>query len=301
MRPFLPMLAASDLHDRIARFLSRFTPDSYNPWAVAIELVVIGTAVYLVLRFLQGTRGARLFRAVLSILLVSFLIVQLLARQFELDRISYLYPYFVQGLFLVSLVAFQHELRRLLTRLGETIWFGGRRRESERLIDELVSACTKFSNGKIGALIAVERTMQVESVVEGGVALDAVVSAELLETVFWPGTPLHDLGVVIRRGRVIAASCQFPLAESGDTEKTLGSRHRAALGLSQDSDALILVVSEETGVISVVAQGRMIRGFSPESLRLFLHRVLVRGKEPFARERSAGAEESSHDQSTQAA
>lgn len=295
---FIP--ASSNPLDRIERFLSRFTTESYNPWAVAIELLVIGTAVYLVLRFLQGTRGARLFRAVLSILLVSFLIVQLLARQFELDRISYLYPYFVQGLFLVSLVAFQHELRRLLTRLGETIWFGGRRRESERLVDELVAACTKFSNGKIGALIAIERTMQLDSIVESGVALDAVVSAELLETMFWPGTPLHDLGVVIRRGRVVAASCQFPLAESGDTERSLGSRHRAALGLSQESDALVIVVSEETGIISLVAQGRMIRGFSPESLRMFLHRVLVRGKEPFAREHG-GAEESKHDPSHQAA
>lgn len=297
------VLADVSLHERLARFLSRFSTSFYNPWAVAVEWLLIGSVVYFTLRFLRGTRGERVFRAILTILTVSFLLVQLVAHQLQLDRISYLYPYFLQAVFLISLVAFQHELRRLLIRLGETIWFGSRRRESERLVDELVEACAKFSSGKIGALIAIERTTQIGAVVDAGVPLDAIVTADLLETIFWPGTPLHDLGVVVRQGRVVAASCQFPLAESGETERSLGSRHRAALGLSQESDTLVLVVSEETGIISIAAHGRFIRGFTPETLKRFLHRILVRGKEP-ASTATGGAGDvkgSTDDQPSQAA
>lgn len=304
MQPSVHLLAEFDLLDRVARYISRFGTSAYNIWTISVELALIGTVVYLVLRFLQGTRGARVFWG-LTILTGGFLFVQLIAHQFELDRISYLYPYFLQAVFLVSLVAFQHELRRLLIRLGETIWFRSRRRESERLIDELVGACTKFSTGRIGALVAIERTTQLGAIVDSGVAMDALVSSELLETIFWPGTPLHDLGVVVRQGRVVAAACQFPLAESGELDRSLGSRHRAALGMSQESDAIVLVVSEETGTVSIATHGRLKRGFTPEELRRYLHRVLVRGKDPGGARSGEGAarsaDEANEDEPSQAA
>ncbi len=248
-----------------------------RPWVALIELLLVGAVVYIILRFLQGTRGARLMRAVLTILVVSFVLVWLIADKLESERIKVLYPYFILGVFLVSLVAFQAELRRFLLRVGEGFWMQRWIKESSHLVDSIVTAVERLSKKKIGALIAVERTGEVGALTEAGVRLDAVVTAELLETIFWPGAPLHDLGVVIHSGRIIAAGCQFPLAESGEVDRSLGSRHRAALGLSQEIDAVVIVISEETGTISVAVHGRLRRGLNGQSLRDELVQALSDG------------------------
>ncbi|MCH9033544.1 MAG: TIGR00159 family protein [Planctomycetes bacterium] len=277
-----------------------------RPWVALIELLLIGAVVYIILRFLQGTRGARLMRAVLTILVVSFVLVWLIADKLESERIKVLYPYFILGVFLVSLVAFQAELRRFLLRVGEGFWLRRWIKESSHLVDPIVTAAERLSKKKIGALMAVERTGEVGALTEAGVRLDAVVTAELLETIFWPGTPLHDLGVVIHSGRIIAAGCQFPLAESGEVDRSLGSRHRAALGLSQEVDAVVIVVSEETGTISVAAHGRLRRGLNAESLREVLIKELSDGSgRAKARAGSAvarqGSKEVDYDGTSQAA
>jgi len=238
-----------------------------NRPAVALtELLLIGIVIYAILRFFQGTRGARLVRAVLTILAVSFAFVWLIAEQLESERIKLLYPYFIFVVFLVSLVAFQTELRRMLLRLGEggysQRWF----KASERVIDPVVIAVERLSKKKIGALIAIERVGEIGAVLESGVRMDAKVSAELLETIFWPGTPLHDLGVIIQQGRMVAAGCQFPLAESGEVERSLGSRHRAGLGLSHEAQAVVIIVSEETGRVSLAVRGKL-EVVTPETLR----------------------------------
>jgi diadenylate cyclase len=246
-----------------------------RPWAALVELLLIGSVVYTVLRFLQGTRGARLVRAVLTILVGSFVVVWLVAERFGLDRINALYPYFVLGVFLVSLVAFQSELRRILLRVGEGRWWGGWLKGATDIIEPIVSAVEWCAKRKIGALIAVERGSEPGTLPEIGVPLDAVVSPELLETIFWPGTPLHDLGVIVHQGRVRAAGCQFPLAESGDVDQSLGSRHRAALGYSQETDVLVIVVSEETGAISIAQNGRLHRAVSTDEVRETLKREVA--------------------------
>jgi len=246
-----------------------------RPIAIAVELLLIGSVVYTILRFLQGTRGARLVRALLSILAVSFAVVWLIAERFGLDRINVLYPYFILGVFLISLMAFQTELRRLLLRLGEGGWLQRWFRNTDLVIEPVVTAVERLSRKKIGALLAIERSTELGGVVESGVTLDAVVTAELLETIFWPGTPLHDLGVLIRQDRLIAAGCQFPLAESGDIDRALGSRHRAALGMSHEADAVVIVVSEETGTISVAIHGRMRRALTGDALRNVLRKELL--------------------------
>lgn len=245
-----------------------------RPWVAVIELLLIGAVVYTILRFLQGTRGARLVRAVLTILAVSFAIVWLIAEKLESERIKVLYPYFILGVFLVSLVAFQTELRRFLLRLGEGGWLQRWTRSSTLVTDQVVTAVERLSKKKIGALIAMDRSGEVGALTESGVHLDAVVSTELLETIFWPGTTLHDLGVVIHRGRIVAAGCQFPLAESGEVDRALGSRHRAAIGMSQEAGALVIVVSEETGTISVAVRGRLRRALTTDALREALIREL---------------------------
>jgi diadenylate cyclase len=253
-----------------------------QPWIVALELILIGSVVYTVLRFLQGTRGARLVRAVLTILAVSAAAVWIIADQFDSERIKLLYPYFLLAVFLVSLVAFQTELRRMLLKVGEGGWLQRLMRSPEPAIEAVVEAVDRLSTRRIGAIIAIERGAELEAVIESGVKLDAVVSPELLETIFWPGTPLHDLGVIVQHGRVTAAGCQFPLADSEAVDRTMGSRHRAALGLSEETDAIVVVVSEETGRISVAVSGRFHRNLTPGGLRDILNRELGAAPAPVA-------------------
>jgi len=274
-------LAQFDLFQGARSFVERVGD---RPWVALIELLLIGSVVYTILRFLQGTRGVRLVRAVMTILAVSFAMVWLIAERFEFERINVLYPYFILGVFLVSLVAFQPELRRILLRLGEGGWLQRWMKSSEQRIEPIVSAVERLSKRKIGALIAIERGTGLGAVTESGVLLDAVVTAELLETIFWPGSALHDLGMIIHQGRIVAAGCQFPLAESGEVDRSLGSRHRAAIGMSHECDAVVVVVSEETGTVSVAFQGRLRRGLSPDTLRDMLIKELT--AEPLKKEPS---------------
>ncbi len=244
-------------------------------WTDLIELLIIGLAVTAVMRFLRGTRGARLLRGFIMLLVGSTLIVYLVANVLDLERIRVLYPFFVASLFLVALVAFQPELRRALIKLGAARWFPESVREMDRVIEEVVEATSYLAHNKIGALMAFERTTEFGALGESGCKMDAEVSRELLATLFWPGTMLHDMGVIIAQNRIAAAAVQFPLTDSTDLDPTLGSRHRAAIGLSQESDALVLVVSEETGIVSIVEGGKMQRFLTPDALRLILRRALI--------------------------
>jgi len=293
-----------DFGQRLLRYFSRLNLSHYNPWTVLIELLLIGVVVYTILRFLRGTRGARLAQAVMMILAISFLLVQLVAREFKLDRIILLYPYFLAGVFLVSLVAFQAELRRMLIRIGETRLFRRWTVDEHGVIDPIIAAVRKCSARRIGVLLAIERSTELGAVVETGVELDAKISSELLQTIFWPGSALHDLGVIIRRNRIVAAGCQFPLSESQAVDRSLGSRHRAAVGVSEEADALVVVVSEETGTVSIVNHGHMTRDYTPDELRAVLIRML---SQPHAAhlaappaEPAAAAPEEVHDGTDQA-
>ena len=250
---------------------------SYDWWQVAIEMLLIGLVVYWVLRFLRGTRGARMLKGVVSVLIVLFLIISLVASQFHLERIEYLYRQFLSFASIAIIVVFQPELRRALMRLGETRLFRGFGQQMNEEIEALVESATFCSRRKIGALIAIERETGLGGIAESGTRLNAELSAELLNTIFWPNSPLHDLGVVVSQGRITYAGVQFPLAESGELERELGSRHRAAVGMSQESDAVVLVVSEETGDVSIAERGQLIRKLTPEGLRGLLGELLGRG------------------------
>ncbi len=245
-------------------------------WADAAEFLVIGVAVYLIMRFLRGTRGARLVRGFIVLLVSSTVVLYLVANWLHLERIQFLYDRFVLAIFLIALVSFQPELRRALMRLGATGWFADESRDTGHVIDEVVSAAANLSKNKIGALIAFERATEFGGLIESGCRLDAEVSARLINTIFWPGSALHDMGVVISQGTIAAAGVQFPLTEATDLDPALGSRHRAAVGLAEESDALILVISEETGTISLVEHGKMLRDLTADALRDVLRSKLTR-------------------------
>jgi diadenylate cyclase len=264
------------MNEELFDFLNRVS-QSYSWWQIAIQLLLIGAVIFWILRFLQGTRGARMLKGIGIILLTLYLIGHLVARRLGLEQIDYLYGNFLVFAGFASIVVFQPELRRALMRLGEARIFSGWSREVGSEIERLVESAAFLSRRKIGALVAIERDVGLGGIAENGTKLDAELSADLLNTIFWPNSPLHDLGVVVSQGRIAYAGVQFPLAESGELERELGSRHRAAVGLSQESDAVVLVVSEETGDISIAESGRLIRKLSPETLRGLLNELLGRG------------------------
>ena len=234
---------------------------------VVVELLLIGLIVWWVVRFLRGTRGARLFKGALFLLAVVYLIFNLVAKRLEWNRIELLFSKLMWPSFIAVVIVFQPELRRVLMHVGQTRFFWGPVDETQDVISHIVRAATSFSKNKIGAVVAVEGEVKLGSLAESGVRLNARVSTELLMSIFWPGSTLHDMGVIIRGDHILAARCQFPLAEMDERTSSLGSRHRAALGLSSESDAAVVVVSEQTGSISLALRGSLEEGLSAHELQ----------------------------------
>lgn len=240
----------------------------YDLWIVVVELFLIGLVVWWVVDFLEGTRGERLFRGVIFILVAGVLILNLVVERLPFDRLQFLYKGFLIAILIVAVAAFQPEIRRVLIQIGQPrIWMGSSHQLS-RTMEELVTAITKLSAGRVGAIVVLERQVALGEFIETGVRLDARVTADLLRTIFYPGTALHDMAVVVRGDRIVAASVQLPLAEAGSVPGVeLGSRHRAAVGISAGSDAICLVVSEETGAISIARNGELTRNVTESQVR----------------------------------
>ena len=241
---------------------------STQPWEVLFELAVIWVVVYLIVRFLKGTRGARVVWGVALIMIVGTLVLRLFGGGDDtLERLNFLYSNFLAFISLVLVIVFQPELRRALVRIGEAGFFRQAGLRKARVVEEVVASVDYLSRNKIGGLIAIERQTGLKGIIEAGTRVDSEVNRQILNTIFWPGSALHDMGVVIRGDRLLAAGVQFPLADSETMAQELGSRHRSAIGLSQEADALVIIVSEETGVISVAERGELTRGLSPSDLR----------------------------------
>ncbi|HUT31626.1 MAG TPA: diadenylate cyclase CdaA [Sedimentisphaerales bacterium] len=243
-----------------------------NPrWVVAIELFFIGLVVYWAVDFLEGTRGERLFRGVVFILIAGFLILKLLVGRFAFVRLQYLYNGFLIGVVVIAVAGFQPEIRRALIRIGQPRFWASSSQQVAQTIEEIIAAVMHFSANRIGAIIVIEKQVALGEFIETGVRMDARVTAELLKTIFYSGTPLHDMAVIIRADRIVAARVQLPLAEAGSADGIeLGSRHRAAVGITVGSDAICLVVSEETGIISIARNGQLARNISESELRKYL-------------------------------
>ena len=261
----------------IVDYFRRLGSEAYHPGTIAIELLFIGAVVYTILRFLEGTPGARLMKGAGLLIVAGFLGVDVVATKFDWARIAVLYRYFVGGVFLTALIVFQPELRRGLSRLGETRWLRRFVEDPDAVIEPVMTAVGHLAKNKIGALIAVEGQVGLGTVIDTGVPLDARLTSDLLNTIFWPGSTLHDMGVVVREDRIVAAGCQFPLTDNPDMDRSLGSRHRAAVGMSEETDAAVIVVSEETGRISIAQRGQLDSGLDIDQLRSRLGAMLSQG------------------------
>ena len=228
---------------------------------ILVEVAVIWVCVYAVIRFLRGTRGAGVIKGVAVILVVGTLIFRVLSQDSTaFAQLNFIYDRFLGVLTIALIVVFQPELRQAMVRLGQTRWFGAATSRHGSVVDAVSGAVDLLSKSQFGAVIAIERNGKLGGLVAGGEELDARVSARLLSTIFWPNSPLHDLGVVIRGDRIVAANVQFPLAEDTALPQNFGSRHRAALGLTLESDCVVVIVSEETGRISIAQNGRVDAG-----------------------------------------
>ncbi len=236
---------------------------------VLVEIGILFIAIYGVLYYLRSSRGS----LVLFGLFVLWALFSLAAKLFSLNVISHILEMIGNALVVVLFILFQPELRRALAQIGSyTVWQGRRRRE---LIGEIVSAACDMARRKCGALIVIERRIHLQTLVDDSVVLDDKVNSLLLESIFFPNAPLHDGAVIIRGDRIIAARAILPLTRSKDVSPQLGTRHRAALGISEESDAVIVVVSEETGTISIAQRGVLHRDLSGDELRRMLETLLV--------------------------
>ena len=241
---------------------------NYPWWKIVFELFCIGLIVYWAVDFLEGTRGERLFRGVLFVLAAGVLILDIVGEQFELVRLQYLYKGFLIVVLVITVAAFQPEIRRILIRIGQTRFISGSSHQLSRTIEEVITAVQQMASTRTGAIIVVQQQVGLGEFIETGVNIDSKVTAELLKTIFYPGTPLHDMAVIIKGDRIVASRVQLPLVEAGTVDGVeLGSRHRAALGLTLSSDATVVVVSEETGIISLAVNGQLQRNISETELR----------------------------------
>jgi len=239
-------------------------------WRAALEILILAVTIYYGSRFLRGTRGWPVVIGFVVAFLALVLITELLRLQVLRSLLGYGSAFFVFAV----LVIFQPELRRLLAELGNLPLFATVHEKRES-IEVIIQTCERLAEVKIGALIAIEQTIQLHEVVESGVAVDCEATPEMLETIFFPNNAIHDGGVIIKGDRIAYAACIFPLTARQDLNKSLGTRHRAAIGLSEETDAAIVAVSEETGMISHAYKGQLVRGVTLGELRAFLTSVIV--------------------------
>ena len=240
-----------------------------------LEVAILFAIFYALFYFLQGTRGASILHGLLVMVVLAMIVFPFVVHRFHLRRIEYLMDA-GYGLVIVALIVlFQAEFRRALVRLGEAPLLRRFLRTGSPVINEVCRAAEQLSELGYGGLIAIEREVGLGNYIEGGRRLDAETSGDLLVSIFWPGNPLHDGAVVIRDNRITAAGVLFPLTENPDISRTLGTRHRAAIGLSEESDAVVIVVSEETHRISVAYRGRLTLGLNRASLHRLLDEIMV--------------------------
>src|SRR5262245_29116804 len=244
-------------------------------WRPVVEILILAVGIYYVFTFVRGTRGA----SIVTGFLVVMLTLSFVTNFFELTVLRWLLGSITTFFVVAVIVIFQPEIRRMLAQVGNLPLFGSAHEQREN-IETIVQTVERLAEVRIGALIAIEQANQLRDVVESGVSVDCVSTPEMLETIFFPNNAIHDGGVILKGDRITHAACIFPLTRRRDLNKSLGTRHRAAIGLSEETDAVVVIVSEETGAISYSYKGQLTRGVTLENLRAFLSSILVTPERP---------------------
>lgn len=235
-----------------------------------LDIVIVAFIIYRIILLIKGTRAVQMLLG-----LAVILIVYVASQVGGLYTLHWLLDNFLSSIILVIVVIFQNDIRRALMHVGRNPFFADLSyREETEVMEELVKACVNMASKRIGALIVIEREAGLKDFLEVGVEIDAKVSSDLIASIFLPYSPIHDGALVIQQGRLTRAGCFLPLSRNPEISKTLGTRHRAAIGLTDLVDAVAIVVSEETGKISVVVGGRITRDLDSTSLKRVLKRLL---------------------------
>lgn len=256
-------------------FLENFDWMDLFSWRTAVNLVdiiIVAFFIYQLMRIVRGTRAVELLKGIGIILILKFISVI-----FQLNTTEFVVDFVIQWSALALIIIFQPELRRGLEHLGRGTIFGRKRRinPSERIVDNLSYAIQYMGKRRIGALISLEMDTGLDEYIATGIPIDAELSSELLINIFIPNTPLHDGAVIIKDYKIATAASYLPLSESPAIPKKLGTRHRAAIGLSEVSDAITIIVSEETGEVSITRRGNLISDMSNEEVVKYLNKELV--------------------------
>jgi diadenylate cyclase len=241
-------------------------------WRDVLDIAIVAVFIYQILILIRGTRAAQM---VIGVGLMVFLLV--LSQVATLETVNWLIRNLAGYLVFAAIVLFQSDIRRGLAHLGRAPFFRllARAESREEVIEELAVAAGMLSAQRVGAIVAVEREIGLRNYIEGGIPLDAAVTYDLLVTIFQPTSPLHDGAVIIQEDRVAAAACFLPLTVNPRLSRDLGSRHRAAIGLTEENDAVAMVISEETGLISLVLDGEIERNLTQDALRQRLRQLLA--------------------------
>jgi diadenylate cyclase len=256
-------------------------------WRHGLEIALLWFIIYQSYRYFRATRGARIFTGLVGM----WIGLTLLSAFLDLNVIGWILEKIAVFLAIAMVVIFQPELRRALAELGSHRWFSSFGRAAEKeLTEDLCEIVKILSRKRIGALIAIQRSIDLKQYLETGVAIDCRISPELIQTIFHPGTPLHDGGLILRLGdeRILGAGCVFPLNQRELKDRSIGLRHRAAMGITEESDAIAVVVSEETGTISIATEGKLDRNIDPNLLQSRLNDLLFESYDE-SDEENAGA------------
>lgn len=241
-------------------------------WKAVLEIMILTLFVYYMILFIKGTRAVQVLKGVFLLLLLFFV-----SQHLDLVVLNWLLTMFTPIAITALIIIFQPELRRGLARLGRSPFFLSL--SSDKQIPDIVTEAVIFlSQRKIGAIIAFEREIGLKNYISTGITLDSIVSKELLCSIFMPSTPLHDGAVIIERDRIAASTCLLPLSQYHQISKSLGTRHRAAVGLTEETDALVVVISEETGTVSVAENGSLLRDVAPAKIKDMLKTIYNQGQ-----------------------
>ncbi len=249
--------------------LVEFFDSRFDPFRDTLDILLVAGGIYWLLLLIRGTRAIQILVG-LIVLIALTLVSQLL----ELAALGLILERLLEPAVVIIVILFQNDIRRALARVGRGIFPSFSNAQEIQVVEEIVRAAGSLSQRRHGALIVLERESNLGDLIEAGVAVDAALSKELLSSIFQPSSPMHDGAVVIQEGRVASAGCILPLTLRTDLPEGLGTRHRAAVGITEETDALVVVVSEETSSISVVLGGEMLRGLDAPRLRVVLREVL---------------------------